>query len=239
MKIRLVYEDGTHDDVDATDEVIDAGVVKHGGQFFRYVSEVRRVTIPAFMQAKVYDAGAAKKLSTPTFADIARRLHASSERAQNIRDVPMRLVHQDVFDELMSAVDPYHKVPEEIRHTSCLDNETTHLHAVHQQKMKGVRDAAITDDDLKHMSSGDGGEVRQMSNGRISRHLHHDINVLMTHGQAEMLSAQLGTTTTRSPHHLITMLYRLLTAATSGNQHSSIHYSTGVSITYVDLRKES
>jgi len=36
--------------------------------------------------------------------DIVRRLHESSEHAPDVRAVPMRLVRQDVFDELLAAV---------------------------------------------------------------------------------------------------------------------------------------
>lgn len=38
--------------------------------------------------------------------DIVRRLRETSERAPDVRAVPMRLVHQSVFDELLAAVSP-------------------------------------------------------------------------------------------------------------------------------------
>jgi hypothetical protein len=34
--------------------------------------------------------------------NIVRRLHETSERAPDVRAVPMRLVHRDVFDELLA-----------------------------------------------------------------------------------------------------------------------------------------
>ena len=43
--------------------------------------------------------------SVPDIRAIVHRLHMSSERAPDVRAVPMRLVHQDVFEELLAAAD--------------------------------------------------------------------------------------------------------------------------------------
>jgi hypothetical protein len=40
-------------------------------------------------------------------AEAIRRMHMSSERAPDVRDVPMRLVRQDAFDEMLAAAEAH------------------------------------------------------------------------------------------------------------------------------------
>lgn len=40
-----------------------------------------------------------------TLRDAIKKLHETSERAPDVRHVPMRLVHQDAFDELLAAAE--------------------------------------------------------------------------------------------------------------------------------------
>ena len=50
-------------------------------------------------EAPVHDAERAAAV-----ADVVRRLYETSERAPDVRAVPLRLVHQDLFDELLRLV---------------------------------------------------------------------------------------------------------------------------------------